>query len=74
MIICTISEWSGHCVIFVSSQLFVMAYQAGTPEELTALVNDISTNIQKITLLSNTTHTHTHTNMHFVDSSLQIMV
>ncbi|XP_062267022.1 syntaxin-7 [Platichthys flesus] len=36
----------------VKRKLFVMAYQAGTPEELSALVNDISANIQKITLLT----------------------
>lgn len=34
-----------------------MAYQAGTPEEPRALVHNISTNIQKLTLLSNAEHT-----------------
>lgn len=31
---------------------FIMAYQAGIPEEPSVLVNQISSNIQKITLLS----------------------
>lgn len=38
------------------SQLFIMAYYAGVPEEPSALVHSISSNIQKISLLS-TEHT-----------------
>ena len=41
-----------------------MAYHAGTAEEPSALVHNISSNIQKLTLLSNTHTTHTHTHTH----------
>lgn len=38
-----------------------MAYQAGILNEPSALVQSISSNIQKLTLLSNTHNTYTHT-------------
>lgn len=41
------------CRRHVSSQLYTMAYQAGIQAEPSALVNNISSNIQKLTLLSN---------------------
>lgn len=40
-------------VVCVPSQLSIMAYQAGSLEDPSALVNSISTNIQRLTLLSN---------------------
>lgn len=42
----------------VSSQPSIMAYHAGIPEDPSALVHNISSNIQKLTLLSNTHTIH----------------
>lgn len=55
----------------VSSQPSIMAYHAGIPEDPSALVHNISSNIQKLTLLSNT---HTiHIQGHDMDLFFQLI-
>ncbi len=67
------NDWQDRVCCCVCSQLFIMAYHAGIQEEPSALVDSIGSNIQKLTLLSNSyTHTNKQTNTHieeFISSS-----